>query len=48
MLGMMGATIGGFALAVWNSFRSARSDGSDALGYLPEGRVRWSADEERA
>ena len=38
MLGTMLLVLGGFALLVLRSFRSARAQG----GYHPAGKLRWS------
>lgn len=38
MLGTMGLVLGGFALLVLRSFRSAKAAG----GYQPEGKLRWT------
>ena len=33
---------GGFAFAIWNSYRRERLAAEGGEGYAPAGRVRWS------
>ena len=47
MITMVFMTFAGFSLVVWLSFRSGKRSARDGKVFAPEGKLRWTPDEER-